>query len=238
MTTLTEQLLGARVKSADGKAIGTVEKVYGDNGMPTWAWVRNGRAGRFVPLDRGRLTADRLSIPYDSQQIRRGPATDAGQHLSATQARQLIRYYGLAAPARQPARRPRARLAHKQSLVRQEEQFQVGKETLESGTVRLHRYVDIEPVEQVVRVSHEEYDVERIPVSADEGAHDFSEAEREIILHEEQPVLRKERVPMERVRLTVREIEEEKAVTGEVRRERIEVEPERRAKAGRNRPRR
>jgi uncharacterized protein (TIGR02271 family) len=260
MTLLTEELLGARVKSADGKPVGTIEKVFGDNGMPTWAWVRNGKAGRFVPLARGRVTKKGLKIPYDSQEIKNGPDLDAGQHISAAQARRLGRHYGLPVPAqtRPPqraapaapaqrarpsrpaaaARQPggsRAKRARDESLLRHEEQLQVGKETLESGSVRLHRYVDIEPVEQSVRVMHEEYDIERVPAEGSESAHEFSEAEQVIVLHEEHPVLRKKLVPMERVRLTVREVEEDEAVSGEVRRERIEVERERRARKARSR---
>jgi stress response protein YsnF len=97
---------------------------------------------------------------------------------------------------------------------------------LETGRIRLHRYVDVEPVEQAVHVYHEEYDIERMPVNTDERTHDFSEAEQEIILHEERAVLRKELVPVERVRLIARRVEEDKSYRDEIRRERIEIEPE------------
>jgi stress response protein YsnF len=254
MTTLTDQLLGARVKSADGQAVGTVEKVFGDNGKPTWAWVRTGTAGRFVPLGHSRVTRNGLKIPYDRQQIKDGPNLTAGLRISAGQARELGRYYGLpvlpqqaksprqaksphrAAPAR-PASRSRASRTHEKSLVRHEEQIQLDKEMLEAGRVRLHRYVDVEPVEQVVHLVHEEYEVERMPASGTEDTHELSEAEREITLHQERPVLRKRLVPVERVRLTVKEVEEDLPVGGEVRRERIEIEPERRARNGRIRQR-
>jgi Domain of unknown function (DUF2382) len=275
MAMLTEQLLGARVKSADGKAVGTVEKVFGDNGTPTWAWVRNGKAGRFVPLNSGRVTKKGLKIPYDSQMIKNAPDLDAGQRMSTAQARQLGRYFGLAVPsqrapsapaakatgsagsapgarsaakaattakARRPAKpaaraagRARAGGSHGESLVRQEEQFEVGKKRQATGGVRLHRYVDIEPVEQTVRLVHEEYDVERLPISGSDGTHEFSEAEQEIILHEEHPVLSKKLIPVERVRLTVREVEQDESVNGEIRRERIEVEPKRRTRSARSR---
>jgi uncharacterized protein (TIGR02271 family) len=176
------------------------------------------------------------------------PNIDAGQHMSAAQADELSRYYGLSIPAQQtqehqqteqmresgpqtqgqsqPQPQSSGKLTDEDWLIRQEERLQVGKEMLETGRIRLHRYVDVEPVEQAVHVFHEEYDIERIPVSGDERTHNFEEGEQEIILHEERAILRKEVIPVERVRLTARKVEEDKTIRDELRRERIEIEPE------------
>ncbi len=239
MTTQAEELLGAQVTGADGKVVGTVEQVFRDDvdGTPAWARVRSGKTGRFVPLGSSQVTRDGLSVPYDTQKIMGGPSIDAGQHMSAAQAEELSRYYGLTVPTQQSqqarqtqqtqqTQQARGGLTDEEWLVRQEERLQVGKEMLETGRIRLHRYVDVEPVEQAVHVYHEEYDIERMPVNADERTHDFSEAEQEIILHEERAVLRKELVPVERVRLIARRVEEDKSFRDEIRRERIEIEPE------------
>ena len=245
MTTLAEELLGAQVTGAVGKVVGTVEQVFRDDvdGTPAWARVRSGKTGRFVPLVSSQVTRDGLSVPYDTQKIMGGPNIDAGQHMSAAQAEDLSRYYGLTVPTQQAqgqeaqtqqaqtqqtqqTQPSRGNLTDEEWLVRQEERLQVGKEMLETGRIRLHRYVDVEPVEQAVHVFHEEYDIERMPVNTDERTHDFAEAEQEIILHEERAVLRKELVPVERVRLIARRIEEDKAYKDELRRERIEIEPE------------
>jgi uncharacterized protein (TIGR02271 family) len=248
MTTQAEELLGAQVTGADGKVVGTVEQVFRDDvdGTPAWARVRSGKTGRFVPLGSSQVTRDGLSVPYDTQKIMGGPNIDAGQHMSASQAEDLSRYYGLTVPTQQAqgqqtqteqaqgqqtqqmqqSQPSRGNLTDEEWLVRQEERLQVGKEMLETGRIRLHRYVDVEPVEQAVHVFHEEYDIERMPVNADERTHDFAEAEQEIILHEERAVLRKELVPVERVRLIARRVEEDKAYRDELRRERIEIEPE------------
>ncbi len=104
MTTQAEELLGARVTGADGKVVGTVEQVFRDDvdGTPAWARVRSGKTGRFVPLGSSQVTADGLSVPFDSQKIMGGPNIDAGQHMSAAQAEELSRYYGLTVPAQQP----------------------------------------------------------------------------------------------------------------------------------------
>jgi uncharacterized protein (TIGR02271 family) len=260
MTTQAEALLGARVTGADGKVVGTVEQVFRDDvdGTPAWARVRSGKTGRFVPLGSSQVTADGLSVPFDTQKIMGGPNIDAGQHMSAAQAEELSRYYGLTVPIQQPrgeaaqgqmaqgqmaqgqmaqgqmaqgemaqGEMAQGQMADTEWLLRHEERIQVSKEMLETGRVRLHKYVDVEPIEQVIHVFHEEYDVERIPITADERiAGNIQEGEQEIILHEERAVLRKEIVPVERVRLRAKRIEEDSTVRDELRRERIEIEPD------------
>jgi uncharacterized protein (TIGR02271 family) len=107
----------------------------------------------------------------------------------------------------------------------QEERLQVGKETIETGHVRLHRYVDIEPVEVTVHLSHEEFDVETMPAKDGEPVRGtLSETEKEITLHAERPVPHKDVVSVARVRLVTKNVEEDLAVHDEVRRERIEIE--------------
>jgi len=274
MTTQAEDLLGARVTGTDGKVVGTVEQVFRDDvdGTPAWARVRSGKTGRFVPLGSAKVTPEGLQVPFDAQKIMGGPNIDAGQHMSAAQAEELSRYYGLTVPTQQP-RGPMAegqmaadqpgqdqiaedQMAHDQMaqdqmgqdqmaqqdtmaadtapqgqmtqgdwLVRQEERIQVDKETLETGRVKLHKYVDVEPIDQAIHVFHEEYDVERIPITADERiSGKIEEGEQEIILHEERAVVHKEVVPVERVRLRAKRVEEDTTVHDELRRERIEIE--------------
>ena len=112
-------------------------------------------------------------------------------------------------------------------LIRTEERVDVGTEMLESGRARLHKYVDVEPIEQAVHVFHEEYAVERVPISAEEQVSgEIAEGEREIILHEQRPFLRKEAVPVERVRLVVKRVEEDRTLRDEIRKERVEIEPD------------
>src|ERR1700691_1527091 len=53
---------------------------------------------------------------------------------------------------------------------------------------------------------------------------EIGEDEQEIILHEERPVISKETVPVERVRIRAERREEDQTVRSEVRKERIEVE--------------
>jgi uncharacterized protein (TIGR02271 family) len=110
-------------------------------------------------------------------------------------------------------------------ITRAEEKVTVSTEMAESGRARMHKYVDSEPVEQTVRVFHEEYEIERVPIKPEDRIDgSIAEDEREIILHEERAVITKETVPVERVRLSARKVAEEKTIRGEIRKERIEVE--------------
>jgi stress response protein YsnF len=112
-------------------------------------------------------------------------------------------------------------------LVRNEERMDIGTEVLESRRVRLRKYVDVQPVEQAVHVFHEEYEVEHIPITAEERARGpIAENDQELILHEQRAVFKKEAVPVERIRLVTKRVEEDRTFREELRKERIEVEPD------------
>jgi stress response protein YsnF/sporulation protein YlmC with PRC-barrel domain len=321
MTMHAQELMGARVTASDGEVVGTVEQVFNDDvdGQPVWARVRAGRRTRFVPLGGSTSSAGVLSVPFQAQQIMGGPDITAAQHMSAAQAEQLSRHYGLMVPsqpdaaqherltgpgpaepaqpaggpdtgqredsgagqdagppgtggtgadapvqaprpaagpapgdslpdAAQPAgtqltgaeipaagqaraqpdtapSQPGAPDAGQDWLVRTEERINVATELRESGRVRIHKYVDVEPVEQAVHVYHEEYEIEHVPITADEVINGtIEEGQRELILHEQRAVFRKEVVPVERVRLVPRRVEEDTTIRDELRKERIEVE--------------
>jgi len=53
---------------------------------------------------------------------------------------------------------------------------------------------------------------------------EISEDEHEVILHEAEPVIEKRTVPKERIRLETDTVTEEREVTEQVRRERIDVD--------------
>jgi uncharacterized protein (TIGR02271 family) len=107
--------------------------------------------------------------------------------------------------------------------------LRVGTTSRESGRARLRKYVVTEVVEKTVPVQREEVRVEREPISeanvdsALEGPA-ISEDEHEVVLHAEEPVVETRAVPKERVRLQTDTVTDEETVTGEVRKERIDVE--------------
>ncbi|GAB3546333.1 PRC and DUF2382 domain-containing protein [Arthrobacter tumbae] len=115
------------------------------------------------------------------------------------------------------------------AMTRSEERLHVGTEQREAGRARLRKYVTTENVTQTVPVQREEVRIEREPITdANRGAaHDgpaISEEEHEVTLHEERPVVDKEAVPVERVRLDKETVTDEQTVNEEVRKEEIETD--------------
>jgi uncharacterized protein (TIGR02271 family) len=115
------------------------------------------------------------------------------------------------------------------AMTRSEERLEVGTRSAEVGRARLRKYVVTENVTQTVPVSREEVRVEREPITdanignAMDGPA-ISEEEHEVVLHAEQPVVAKEAVPVERVRLDKETVTEEAQVSEGLRKEEIEVE--------------
>jgi uncharacterized protein (TIGR02271 family) len=115
------------------------------------------------------------------------------------------------------------------AMTRSEEQLNVGTRSEEVGRARLRKYVVTENVSETVPVSREEIRVEREPITdanignAMDGPA-ISEEEHEVTLHAETPVVEKEAVPVERVRLDTETVTEQATVTEGVRKEQIDVD--------------
>jgi uncharacterized protein (TIGR02271 family) len=122
-------------------------------------------------------------------------------------------------------------------MTASEEQLHIGKETAESGQIRLRKYVETENVRQKMPLTHEEAVIEREPIREGErvAPHEIGEEEQRMTLHEERPVIGKETRPVERVRVHKETVEHEETVEGQIRRERIEVDE---SDTARNRDRR
>jgi len=115
------------------------------------------------------------------------------------------------------------------AMTRSEERLNVGTEKQEAARVRLRKYVTTENVTKTVPVQREEVRLEREPITeANRGqamsGPDLSDEEHEVILHEERPVVDKETVPVERVRLNKDTVTDQVTVDEEVRKERIETD--------------
>jgi uncharacterized protein (TIGR02271 family) len=115
------------------------------------------------------------------------------------------------------------------AMTRSEERLSVGTRSEEVGRARLRKYVVSENVTETVPVSREEVRIEREPITdanignAMDGPA-ISEEEHEVVLHAERPVVAKEAVPVERVRLDKTTVTEQETVTDSVRKEQIEME--------------
>ena len=118
-------------------------------------------------------------------------------------------------------------------MTRSEEELRVGTARRERGRARLRKYVVTEAVQKTVPVQREEVRVEREPITdanVDKATERpaISEEEHEVVLHEEEVVAEKRAVPKERVRLDKETVTDERQVSEEVRKERIDVDGERR----------
>ncbi|MFF5370269.1 DUF2382 domain-containing protein [Streptomyces sp. NPDC013187] len=235
------------VHDARGDKIGDARHVFFDDmtGEPEWVSVRTGLFGTnesFVPIHDAALVEDHLEVPYAKDQVKDAPNVDidAGGHLSEQEEQRLYQYYGIDWDAswQDPSGTRQAQGtvgtagtvgAADDAMTRSEEEMHVGVERREAGRARLRKYVVTEEQQYTVPVRHEEVRVEREPItdtnrdSAMTGP-DITEAEHDVTLYEEQPVVETRAVPKERVRLTTEEVTEEETVTGEVRKERIETE--------------
>lgn len=130
--------------------------------------------------------------------------------------------------AAQAPQRPQA-AAGVTSMTRSEEHLSVTTERVESGHVRLRKYVVTEEEQVRVSLSHEEVRIERRPITEAERAAVMRDAQigeqsQEIILHAERPVVTKQTVPVETVQMRTETVTDEQIIKGEVRKERIDVE--------------
>jgi uncharacterized protein (TIGR02271 family) len=232
----------------DGDRIGTIDDIYADDrtGQPEWALVNTGLFGTkstFVPIVQASQRDGDVQVPYPKQLVKDAPGIEADKHLSQAEEQQLWRHYGLDYQAGdQPAGRTagtgtevggddREATGRDEAMTRSEEELQVGTQARERGRVRLRKYVTTEQVTQTVPVQREEVRVEREPITdanidAATSGPELSEAEHEVVLHEEEPVVEKRTVPRERVRLDKEAVTDQEQVAEEVRKEQIDVDDE------------
>jgi len=238
-----DSLIGAHVVGSDGEKIGTVGQIYldTDTGTPSWVSVRTGLFGMsesFVPLNQAEQTGDGLRVPFTKERVKDAPRIDVDRELEQSQEDQLYTYYGTGVSATTGDRRSddRGTVGHDTSgpstdeaMTRSEERLHVGTEKVQTGRARLRKYVVTQNETVTVPVSREEVRVEREPITeANVGdalnGPDISEEEHEVVLTEERPVVAKETVPVERVRLDKETVTENETVSDQVRKEEIEFE--------------
>ena len=189
-----------------------------------------------------------LQVAFDKDMVKDAPRFDDDEHLDPDQERELWSYYGYDY-AEDVSRRedfgygnayanPRAdkdyewRKEHgaigdvgtgqDEAMTRSEEELRVDKERQQTGKVRLRKYVVTEQQNIQVPVQKEVARVVREPATGEGG--DIGDAEAEITLSEERAVVTKATVPKERVRLEKDVVQDTETVSGEVRKEQIEVD--------------
>jgi uncharacterized protein (TIGR02271 family) len=248
-----DSLAGKHVVGPDGEKIGKVGDVYEatDGGGGTFATVNTGLFGSgssFFPLDSAELDGDNVVLPYSKAFIKDAPRVENDEELTAPEEDRLFEYYSVGAGTQASSAEPATpagsdgpseaqdTVGHDTSgpttdsaMTRSEEQLTVGTEQVESGRARLRKYVVTENVTRTVPVSREEVRVEREPITdgnvgAAMDGPAISEEEHEVVLTEERPVVAKEAVAVERVRLDTETVTDEAQVTEEVRKEQIDMD--------------
>jgi uncharacterized protein (TIGR02271 family) len=236
---------GQSLLDSDGEKIGTIEEIYldTDTEQPEWALVKTGMfggKGTFVPLQQANPSGDGVQVPFEKAHVKDAPSIEPDGELSRSEERTLYEHYGLGYDDSQSGSgtngggdesvgRDTSGPTTDDAMTRSEEELSVGTQQRETGRARLRKYVVTEEVQKTVPVRREEVRIEREPItegnvdSATEGPA-ISEEEHEVTLHAEEPVVDKQVVPKERVRLDKETVEEERQVSETVAKEQIEVD--------------
>jgi uncharacterized protein (TIGR02271 family) len=238
-------LPGAEVYGRDGGKIGTVGQVWVDNDTdtPEFATVTTGLFGNretFVPLTEATVDGASLLVPYTKDQVKDAPRIEPTGELSQDEEAVLYRHYGLNyGNADSDSGLPQGAGgsigssgtagASDDAMTLSEERLRVGTEKVETGRVRLRKYLVTEHVQQTVPVTKEKVRLEREPITdanVDQAMSgpELTESEHEVVLTEERPIVAKETVPVERVRLAKDTETTERTVDEEVRREEIDTD--------------
>ena len=258
-----QNIMGRTAVDSNGDKIGKIGQIYLDDasGSPQWVTISTGLFGNkesFAPIGGYRINDDDVVLNVTKDQVKDAPNVDADGHLDDAENDRLYEYYAGSFGGGSDARANytdtgtvrndtvgRDTVGHDTSgpntddaMTLSEEQVRVGTQQVETGRARLRKYVVTENVTTTVPVSHEEVRLEREPITdknvdkAMSGA-DLSEEEHEVTLHAEQPVVQKETVPVERVRLATETVTENQNVTEQVRKEQVD-QPEVTNRSGNN----
>jgi uncharacterized protein (TIGR02271 family) len=207
----------------------------------------------FVPIRDASVENGAVVVPWDKATIKDAPNVDPdGGHLDESEEARLYDYYGLDYSKSQSDSGLPTGFAGTDSgttgntssydegrdtsgpntddaMTRSEEQLRVGTEKQEVGRARLRKYVETEQEQVSVPVTKEKVRLETEPITdgnrdAALGGADISEEEHEVTLTEERPVVTKEAVPVERVRLSKETETEQENVSADLRKERIDAD--------------
>jgi uncharacterized protein (TIGR02271 family) len=247
-----QNMEGQTAVDVNGAKLGKIGQVYVDDqsGQPLWVTITTGMFGTkqsFAPLYGSRPAGGDLHLAVTKDMVTGAPGVEADGHIEDSENQALYTHYSgyldgtaqdqgqaYAGDAREDlagrdgiAGRDTSGPPTDGAMTRSEERLHVGTEQADAGRARLRKYVVTENVTQTVPVSHEEVRLEREPVTgANRGAatsgSDISEEEHEVTLRAERPVVNKETVPVERVRLGTETVTENHEVSETLRKEQID----------------
>ncbi|MEP6981340.1 MAG: PRC and DUF2382 domain-containing protein [Nakamurella sp.] len=227
--------------------------VDNETGALTWVTVKTGWFGAnesFVPLDEAALEGSTITVPYDKAKVKDAPHHAVDAELSVEEEQDLYTYYGVThaggsvdsdrdshydndndndnseALVSETPRAPTAPSTDTADghITRSEEQLNVGTRTVEAGRARLKKYVVTEQQTVTVPVSHEEVTLVREPIAAGEATDAvIGDDAVEVTLMEDQVVVDKQAVAVEKIKLGTETVTEQQEVTEAVRKEQVEM---------------
>jgi uncharacterized protein (TIGR02271 family) len=244
-----QNIMGRTAVDSAGNKIGKIGQIYLDDasGAPQWVTISTGLFGTkesFAPIGGYRLDGDDVVVNVTKDQVKGAPNVDADGHLDDAENDRLYAYYrdsfSSGGNAYVDGDTDTGFVSHSQghdtsgpttddAMTRSEERLNVGTQRVQAGRAKLRKYVVTEDVTTTVPVSHEEVRLEHEPITdanrdAAMSGGDITEEEHEVTLHAEQPVVQKETVPVERVRLGTETVTEDQHVTEQVRKEQIDTD--------------
>ena len=243
-------LSGATVRSSSGGKIGSVAQVYLDDqsGQPEWVTVKTGLFGTkesFVPLAASRLDGPDLVVEATKAQVSGAPRVDQDGHLSEQEEAEIYRYYGISpggtngtgsetgygtdAGVGSGGGHDTSGPNTDDAMTRSEEHLVAGTQPPATGRARLRKYVEPETQQHQIPDTHAEVRLDREPITdanrdAAYAGGDITEEEHELTLRAERPVVTTETEAVERVRLGKETVADTETVSGQVRKEQVELD--------------
>lgn len=216
-----------------------------------------GGGDSIVPLRGHTLRDGELHLAFPKDRIENAPELDENGHLTTEDQDAFYRHYGLEgtqdvttyetdnrtaqagvagagaaagaghAAGEREVDADRRDVANNDEIIRSEEHLNVSKDRVETGQVRLRKYVVNETETVEVPVEREEVRVVREPITdADRANYDgnIGEQEASVTLHEDRVHVSKESVPVEKVSLEKDTVQDTERVSEDVRKERFETD--------------
>lgn len=243
------------VLDRNGQRLGPITGFWIDpsTGQPEFASVKTGwLVGKqhIIPIRDAHFDygSKMLRVPYDARVIKEAPGFGANHDLTPAEEERVYGHYrlergfGRTDAAVADGTLGRGRLGEREDIGRlgaqrtaeiplHEERVSVGKETVETGQVRLRKIVKTDTVNVPVELTRERIEIERLPASELRGTYSgrpWREAftDDEIVMTErrEEPVIEKTREVVGGVRATKEVDTERRNVSANVRREDVEID--------------
>jgi hypothetical protein len=242
-------VIGAIADDRDGHALGTISTVFLDDATerPTWVGLTGGPDATsgdvpvIAPIADAEYTDGRVRLAVSAAAVRTAPRVSSPDRLSPEEEATLLAHYRASATAGRHVSTDTVEIpplptgdAADGAMTRSEEQFQVST-VVEPWTRAVLRIEEVtEEVMVPVTITRQQARIEYLPLTttgtartardpAAPGTARPTSTSEWVTLYAERPTVTLERVPAERVRLRTSWVAEETAISGQLRREQIEL---------------